>query len=266
MAPDTLSLANKVAIVTGSGREPGIGAGVAIALARNGAAVALNYKSDSTGPKATALAERLKSEFGVPVTTIQSDVTSDEGAKSLVDQTLKAFKTDKIDILINNAGCNLPGGTLDASVESIQTQFSINTFAAVFMVRAVVPHMPRGGRVVNVSSVASKLGMKGIPFYSAAKAALDCLTYTWADEFGRSHGITFNSIGPGPVESDEQKKFARDNPDGFKAVQHLIDISRAEDRMGTMEDIADAVLLLVQEKSRWITGQHLSLSGGITGG
>jgi NAD(P)-dependent dehydrogenase (short-subunit alcohol dehydrogenase family) len=99
MGPETLSLDGKVAIATGSGREPGIGAGIATALARNGASVILNYVSDSTGPKAVALAERLRSEYGVKAVPIQEDIESQEGADALVKKTLASLETDQIDIL-----------------------------------------------------------------------------------------------------------------------------------------------------------------------
>jgi NAD(P)-dependent dehydrogenase (short-subunit alcohol dehydrogenase family) len=199
--------------------------------------------------------------------------------------------------LVNNAGCNLPGSTLETPIENIHKQFSANVFAAIYLVRAVVPHMPTGGRIINISSVASKLGMETIPFYSAAKAASDSLTYVWATEvshgltdtlntlkthertfgvdlpvadwgrtqFGRTHGITVNTVSPGPVVTDEYKKFVKDNAEGFKSIRRLIDQTRAAERIGEIDDIADAVLLLVQEKSRWITGQYISVSGGITG-
>lgn len=74
-----------------------------------------------------------------------------------------------------------------------------------------------------------------------------------------------NTVAPGPVVTDEMDKFARDNPEGFKSIQDLIDATKAADRLGNVEDISDAVLLLVQEKSRWITGQYIDVSGGITG-
>ncbi|ORY65151.1 uncharacterized protein BCR38DRAFT_432006 [Pseudomassariella vexata] len=265
MAPETLSLAGKVAIITGSGRESGIGAGIATALDRNGASVVLNYASDPTAPRAASLAKRLQTDCGTKAVAIQADIETQEGADRLVKRSLKELGTDHIDILVNNAGCNLPGTTLETPQENIQKQFSVNVFGAINVIRAVVPHMPSGGRIINVSSITSKLSMHSLPFYTAAKAALDSLTFTWAAEFGRTHGITVNTVSPGPVETDECKKFARDNPEGFKAVQGLIDMTRAADRMGNIEDIADAVLLLVSEKSRWITGQYISVSGGITG-
>jgi NAD(P)-dependent dehydrogenase (short-subunit alcohol dehydrogenase family) len=85
-------------------------------------------------------------------------------------------------IQVNNAGCNLPGSTLDTPLDSIHKQFSANVLASIHVVRAAVPHMPTGGRIINIGSMCSKVGSQALPFYSAAKAALDSLTYTWAAE------------------------------------------------------------------------------------
>ncbi|KAK8011636.1 hypothetical protein PG990_010601 [Apiospora arundinis] len=263
--PDTFSLKGKTAIVTGSGRESGLGAGMATALARNGASVVLNYVSDSSKIQAEAMATRLRAEYGVESVAIQANVETPEGAVRLVEEGMKGLVMDKVDILVNNAGCNIAGSTMETPLEDVHKQFSVNTFAAIYMVRAAVPHMPSGGRIINISTICSKLPMPSVPFYSAAKAALDSLASTWAAEFGRSRGITVNTVAPGPVGTDEVHKFVRDNPGGFGPVQDLIDRARAADRMGSVDDVADAVLLLAQEKSRWITGQYIDVSGGVTG-
>jgi NAD(P)-dependent dehydrogenase (short-subunit alcohol dehydrogenase family) len=148
------------------------------------------------------------------------------------------------------------------------------------MIKSVVPRMPSGGRIVNISSIVSKTGMGSMPMYSSTKAALDSLTYVWAQEvsffrlesshkvvntlrkFGKSHGITVNSIAPGPVFTDQTIDL---KPlEAIKPI--LLGMTRAADRYGTTGDVADATLLLVSEKARWITGQFISVSGGITGG
>jgi NAD(P)-dependent dehydrogenase (short-subunit alcohol dehydrogenase family) len=98
MAPDTLSLAGKTAVVTGSGRENGIGAAIAHALARNGANVTINYVSDASAPRAEDVAAKLRG-LGAQVIVVQADVTNPEGASKLVNETLAGFGTDKIDIL-----------------------------------------------------------------------------------------------------------------------------------------------------------------------
>jgi len=121
--------------------------------------------------------------------------------------------------------------------------------------------MPQGGRIVNTSSIASKMGMSQAPVYGATKAALDSLSFAWAQEFGRSKGITVNSVAPGPVATDIIPASA----DVDAIFASVINMTRAANRVGTAQDIADTVLLVVSEKGRWITGQHISASGGVTG-
>lgn len=162
---------------------------------------------------------------------------------------------------VNNAAAGIPHGSLSATRESLDTIFSSIVYAPIFLVQAVVPHMPRGSRVINIGSIASKLGMAPVATYGAAKAALDALTYSMAMELGRNHGITINTVSPGPVDTEALPKEQAESIN-----QMLLPLTRAEERLGTTEDIADAVLLLASENSRWITGQVISVSGGITGG
>ncbi|EXJ56867.1 hypothetical protein A1O7_07211 [Cladophialophora yegresii CBS 114405] len=261
MAPDTLSLAGKVAIVTGSGKENGIGAGIAYALARNGASVVINHVSEATGPRAAEVVKKIEAAGG-KAAVVQADVTNPAGASTLVQGALKAFQAEKIDILVNNAGGGATGPALQATEEDVLRTFGVNVFASLYMTQAVVPVMPRGGRIVNIGSIASKMGMAPIPLYSASKAASDTLAYTMATELGRGYGVTVNTVAPGPVPTDGLPK----GPVADAVHNFLLPMTRAEERMGTVEDIADVVLLLTSEKSRSITGQFISVSGGITGG
>ncbi|KFY03514.1 hypothetical protein V490_00163 [Pseudogymnoascus sp. VKM F-3557] len=260
MAPDTLSLQGKVAIVTGSGRENGIGAGIARALARNGASVTINYVSDSVTPRAKKLVEELKALGGNAI-AVQADVSHPDSCKKIVDETLQAFNTKSIDILINNANGKTDFMPLQATEEQLQAAFSVNVFGTIFMMQAVIDYMPRGGRIINTSSVAVKLGLEFFPLYVASKAASDALAFSLASELGKNRGITINIIAPGPVTTDMFPKIPQIEP----LRSHLVGLTRAESREGTPDDIADAVLLLCSEKSRWITGQFISVSGGITG-
>ncbi|KAK7427739.1 hypothetical protein QQZ08_005677 [Neonectria magnoliae] len=259
MTVDTLSLAGKVAIVTGSGRENGIGAGAVTALARNGAAVTINYISDSVTKRAHAFAENIRAEGG-RATVVRTTVDTPEGAQFLVQETLKAFGTDHIDILVNNAGTGFSSGTLEVKPEEIAKMFDINVKGPIYVTQAVVPHMPPGGRIINISSTAAKLGLSELPIYGATKAALDSLTWSWSKEWGRSRGITVNSVAPGPVATDIIPKELAEELTGPQKG-----ITRAADRIGTVDDLADAILLLVSEKARWITGQYIGVNGGITG-
>ncbi|KAJ4154742.1 hypothetical protein LMH87_000021 [Akanthomyces muscarius] len=259
MTLDTLTLQGKVAIVTGSGRENGIGAGIALALARNGASVVVNHVSDSTAKRAQIVATKLR-EAGGQAIIVQAGVDTPEGAKKVVQATLDGFKTDHIDILVNNAGS---GGLVDIfgdlDPQDLNQVYQTNVNGPLYMINAVVPHMPTGGRIVNVSSTQAQRGHNMLLSYAASKAALDNLTWSLAGVLGRSKGITVNSVLPGPVLTDiVPPQYAE------QFMQPEIDITRAADRAGTLEDIGDAVLLLVNEKARWITGQNIGVSGGVT--
>lgn len=159
-------------------------------------------------------------------------------------------------------------------------------FGPVFLTQAIVNigKMPRGGRIINTGSVVSKMGLPIASIYGAAKAAQDSLTASWAsavsplsykyknvfanspEQLGKSHGITVNTIALGPVPTDTSKQYLQ-NADGSPSVVHddFVGQTRADFRVGTAEDVADAALLLISEKSRWITAQWISVSGGITG-
>lgn len=203
MSPiDSLSLAGKTAIVTGSGKENGIGAAIAIALARNGARVAINYVSEATAPRAATVAASIEALAGKDsVVVIQQDITTPEGTKKLVAEAIKAFGVDRIDILgkhhthgtfavnqcilltscsliVNNAAWAAKEPVLTASQESIQKTFDACVLGPLYLIQATVPHMPQGGRIINVGSVASKLGIEAV--YGAAKAAMDALTFSLA--------------------------------------------------------------------------------------
>lgn len=188
---------------------------------------------------------------------------------------------------MNNAAAGSGGPILGVSQEELTKSFEVNVFGPIYLMQTVTPHMPRGGRIINIGTIASKLGIGGIPLYAASKAAMDTLTHCMAQEashpvssllylperkattksaiqLGHSKGITINTIAPGPVITDS---FDPNGPPQMQQMkEYLVSMTRAENRPGTVEDIADVALFLASEKSRWITGQWISVSGGITGG
>ncbi|OQE17582.1 hypothetical protein PENSTE_c020G00102 [Penicillium steckii] len=204
MTPDTLDLNGKVAVITGSGKETGIGACIASTLSRNGAFVVINYVSHASASRATGVAESIR-EQGGKATVVQADVSTPEGSKELVKKTLDVFGTGNIDIIVNNAAGGTPHGALQATRDSLDTIFSTIVYAPIFLLQAAVPHMPRGSRIINIGSIASKLGMASTAIYGAAKTAQDSLTYSLAMELGRSRGITVNTVSPGPVVGPDDK-------------------------------------------------------------
>ncbi|KAI1426296.1 NAD(P)-binding protein [Xylaria sp. FL1777] len=250
-----LSFQGKVAIVTGSGRPSGIGAAIAVALAARGACVTINYVSNASAPRAAELAESIRAKGG-KAAVVRGDVGDPEVARKLVEETLAAFNTDKIDILVNNAGIAPMTPTVEVTPEELSSVFRTNFQGPFLLVQAALPYMPRGGRIINISTCLSRMGLHS-PVYTASKAALDSLTYTWALEFGRKFGITVNAIAPGLTKTEISP------PSDHPEVLRLLDLTRLEGRMGTTDDIADAVVLVASPLSSWITGQYISVSGGV---
>ncbi|KAH6677943.1 hypothetical protein F5X68DRAFT_264082 [Plectosphaerella plurivora] len=269
MPADTLSLSGKTALVTGSGRENGIGAAIATAFARNGASVAIHHVSEASAPRAAALAADIAAKYGVKTTVVRGSVESQETAVRLVKETLQGLGASRLDILVNNGAVAAPNQSLlEANPETLQFEFGANVFGTIYMTQAAVNqgNMPRGGRIINVGSIASKTAPMMTSIYNASKSAQDSLTAGWAGELGRSHGITVNTLAPGPIPTEMSKGFL-ELPDGSPSpmAAGFMDAGRAEQRYGTVEDMADAALLLVSERSRWITAQWISVSGGATG-
>ncbi|KAL7917042.1 hypothetical protein ACQKWADRAFT_326683 [Trichoderma austrokoningii] len=269
MTADTLSLEGKTALITGSSKESGIGAAIARAFARNGVAVAIHYASEGSKAPAEKVAADITREFGTKTTVVQGAVEKASNATKIVKETLEGLGASHIDILVNNAGYGVQTTLSEATPETIEAEFGINVFGTIYLTQAVIGigKMPRGGRIINVGSIASKLGVEVSAVYGAAKAAQDSLTTSWAGHLGRSHGITVNTLAPGPILTDMSRPFL-EAADGTAsaAMRKVVEAqTRAEGRIGTVDDMADAVLLLVSEKSRWLTAQWISVSGGVTG-
>ncbi|TGJ85583.1 hypothetical protein E0Z10_g3218 [Xylaria hypoxylon] len=271
MSPDTLSLAGKVALVTGSGRRNGLGAGIAKAFARNGASVAIHYVSEKSRAGAEKLAADIANEYGSKTTVVQGLVGNPDTARSIVEQTLKGLETDHVDILINNAGgAGTAQNIIEVTREDIDQEFGLNVFGVIYMTQAVVGvgKMPKGGRIVNVGSITSKTCSSGVSLYNAAKSAQDSLTAGLASDASSYTCPPYDKVPLltkiRPIPTDASAPFLT-NPDGTPNPigNSMAALSRAEDRLGTVEDMADAALLLVSEKSRWITAQWISVSGGV---
>jgi NAD(P)-dependent dehydrogenase (short-subunit alcohol dehydrogenase family) len=166
---------------------------------------------------------------------------------------------------VNNAGNGAGQGILaaDLTTEDVERAFAANFFAALYTTQATLPYMPNQSRIVNIGTVVSRLNsLPGVAAYGAAKAAQDYLTGSFAHELGRGRGITVNTVAPGGTVTDAVGWF----PDGELRTQvgtTLLGLTKLGARAGTPEEVADAVLLVVSEQARWITGQYIAASGGI---
>jgi len=254
--PKEQYLAGKLAIVTGAGKLNGIGFAIAYALAEHGSNILINY-STSAGPAQEAV-KKLSEELGIKAHAIQADIGDPASGKKLVDAALEFFKTDHIDIIINNAAIANGHASLyeETVLADFTKEYAVNVLGPQALIQAAVPHMRSGGRVVNLSTIVAKIGTKYMLNYSASKGALNTLTVTLAEELGPK-GITINAVAPGPVTTD-----AYTLKPGDPLYHKLIDRQSVK-RAGAPWEVAEAVLFFASPMSSFITGQILYIDGGI---
>ncbi|EPY51384.1 3-ketoacyl-acyl carrier protein reductase [Schizosaccharomyces cryophilus OY26] len=254
---NSLPLQNKVAIVTGASR--GIGAGIAETLARRGAKVAITFTSDSSIDAVEQLVKKIKG-FGTSADAIkiQADLRDISSTKHIVDTTVKAFGST-IHILVNNAGITNDRISLGShTMEDYRKIFDVNVRGVFFMTEAVVSNLSHGdrGSIINIGSIGGRMGVPQNSIYGASKAAIEGFTRCWAAELG-PHSHTVNQINPGAVDTDLLKEY------GSGGRQFAEKMTPFENRIGLPSDIAEVVAFLAEDRSRWITGQVISASGGL---
>ena len=244
-------LKGKSVLVTGASR--GIGAATAIALARQGASrVAIQYNSNREGAEATVAAIRA---LGAESTAVHADFTRMEG----IDAFLREFDP-KVDILINNAGHLVKRARLtEASSELFDEVMNLNVKSAWMITQAVAPHMiaQSSGIVIFLSSIAARNGGGlGATMYAAAKAAVATITKGVAKELG-PHGIRVNGVSPGTVDNYFHEKYST------AAMLEGMKNQTVAGRLGTNEEVADTILFLCSDASRYIYGQTIEINGGM---
>ena len=241
----------KAAIVTGASR--GIGRAIALRLAQDGYAVAVNYASRAAD--ADEVVREIEAAGGRAI-ALQGDVAQVADCARLFEETEKAF--GGVDVVINNAGVIQPGTTLLADTDDALYEriMSINTRGTFNMLRLAATRLRQGGRIVNFSTSAIGLAMPGYAVYGAAKAAVETMTNIFAKEM-RGKGISVNAVAPGPTATD---LFLDGKP--AELVERLAQAAPLE-RLGTPEDIANTVAFLVGPQGEWVNGQTLRVNGGI---
>jgi 3-oxoacyl-[acyl-carrier protein] reductase len=243
---DMRILDGKTALVTGASR--GIGRAVAVVLAGAGAEVILHYHRQRDA------AEVVARDIGA-ARIVQGDL----GSMESIEKMVREFVGDgtKLDILINNAGVWGPtpmGGTKLADLEAM---LNVNVKGMFWLTQGLLPCLRDGARIVNMSSIAGRLGTAGgRSVYGATKAAVDAFTRNWALELA-PRGILVNAVAPGYVETDMTTEFFADEQRRQRAVERS-----PLGRLGNAEEVADTVLFLCSDGARWITGQSLNVSGG----
>ncbi|UQX05413.1 SDR family oxidoreductase [Streptomyces sp. RerS4] len=241
-------LDGKTALVTGSSR--GIGRAIALALAAEGARVAVHYAGNEAAAKETVntieaaggQAFAIRAELGVPGDADALWAAFDEHAEGL-------------DILVNNAGIAGPGLIHEVSEADYDKVFAINAKAPFFIIQKGLDRLRDGGRIINISSGVTKVAFPGMTSYAASKGAVEVLTLTLAQTLG-SRQITVNAVSPGTIETDIHPWMA--DP---AAKAHAAGFS-VFNRVGQPDDVADVVAFLATDDARWVTGQNIDVSGG----
>jgi 3-oxoacyl-[acyl-carrier protein] reductase len=248
-------LENKVAVITGASK--GIGASIAKHFAAEGAKVVVNYASSKEG--ADDVVKKITDNGGIAM-AVQADVSIQADVIRLFEETEKAFGT--LDILINNAVFQQFLPIEQASTKAFHQHFNVNVLGSVLTIQAaLILFGDKGGNIINISSGASKSPMAGVSLYSATKAAVDAITISLSKELGAKN-VRINSILPGATQtegaasagvspgSEYEKMFIAHTPLG---------------RRGQPEDIARVAVFLASDDAAWITGEQISVSGGMYG-
>ncbi|KFY76311.1 hypothetical protein V499_03987 [Pseudogymnoascus sp. VKM F-103] len=255
--PKTLSLLSCTAIVTGGTR--GIGKGISMELARRGASVALVYGNPArASDAASTVAEIVALNKDIKAIAICADLRDRESPKRIVEETLRALGTEKIDILVHNAANPETTPTPNVTHEIFDTVMDVGLRAPFFLTQAAQPYMHPGSRIIFISSTSARSPSPGItlPLYAASKAAGESLVRSWAFEFGHSHGITVNAVSVAYVETEAVSVVPAAQLEAYRMASAKI--TAAAPRPGTPDDIAQIVAFLASDSARWVTGSTVA--------
>ncbi|KAF7553041.1 hypothetical protein G7Z17_g3895 [Cylindrodendrum hubeiense] len=265
------SMTGKTAVISGSSR--GIGATIAQELSRRGANIVLNYPTPSVKDECDAVGHKLATDW----IAVCADLTQDEGPTELVQQAVSRF--GHIDILVSNAGIVPLGPLWESDLQTFDAVIRLNSRGAYGLVLAALPHLTPykpsnpindsgalgGSRIVIVGSAASRVPRESQGAYAASKGALDAILRVWAKELPPRYGCTVNMVGPGPVLTDTFK--GHFTPEQWQGIRQLLDKDTpVEGIAASEEDVAWAVAFLAEERSRFINGEYMFVSGGTTMG
>ena len=255
MSRDALPLAGRVALVTGSSR--GIGRAIALALASDGADVAINYRRDAGAAEETVKAVEA---LGRRAAAFQAAVEDYEASAAMVEAVVAHF--GGLDILVNNAGVASRGRSVaKTEPEELQSVVATHAFAPHYLSRLALPHLRerQRGDIVMISSAATRFNAPGGAPYNMGKAAMEALALTLAKE-ERHRGIRVNIVAPGLVETEMGRRLV-------KATQGVEDLREIDQGMPfghvcQPEEVADVVRWLVSEGARYVTGERIYVDGG----
>lgn len=242
------TLTGQVGIVTGGSR--GIGRAIALKLSLLGATVVVNYSQDS---KSAEELVQVITNGGGSALAIQGDMGNVGDIENIFDNTITKY--GQLDILVNNAGIANYKRIADFSEDEFDRIFSINVKGVFFCCQQASMKMADNGRIINIGSTVTRVMLPTYGAYAATKGAVEQITKVLAKELG-PRGIRVNTLSPGPVDTELFRAGKTK-----EQIDHLASLA-ALGRIGTPEDIADMVALLVDPQSRWVSGQNILINGG----
>jgi len=243
-----MRLDGKVAIITGSSR--GIGQGIALRFAKEGARVVVNGRSEDSMKETLEL---IKKAGGTAI-GIAADVSDQTQVKRLVAEAVKKF--GRLDIMVNNAGIVDFAPLTEMTAEAWSKMITVDLTGVFYGIQEAAKAMKKGGAIINTSSIAALMGFNGLAHYCAAKGGVLSLTQEAALELGAKK-IRVNAIAPGIIETDMTKTI-KDDPAQLKGMMARIPLKR----LGQPADIAGAALFLASDDSSYVTGQLIVVDGG----
>jgi 3-oxoacyl-[acyl-carrier protein] reductase len=244
-------LAGKVAVVTGASK--GIGAGIAKALAAEGASVVVNYASSRAG--AEAVVSDIEAAGGKAV-AVGGDVSKAADAKGIINAAIETY--GHLDILVNNSGVYEFAPIEEITEEHYRRQFDINVLGVLLTTQAAVGHLGEGASIINVSSVVTTVTPPMTAVYSGTKGAVDAITGVLARELGPRR-IRVNAINPGIVETEGTHSAGVHGSDMEKMAISQTPLGR----VGAPDDIGAIAAFLASDEARWLTGECVTASGGM---
>jgi len=250
-----LDLSEETAIITGGGR--GIGEEIVYRFAEAGADVVVAARTKS---EISDVAERASDTYDTDAVAVPTDLSSQDGIAALIDATVDEFGTPSI--LVNNAGANIAGPPMEMTAEEVDTMFDVNArglfLASQEFARAFRESPLESGRIINISSLIADLGVPAMTVYGGTKTAVRGLTKGMAAELAPD-GITVNSVSPGLIRIDRTEQVMEQHGD------ELFEFDRIPlGRVGEPEDTANACLFLASDLADYVTGEDLTVDGGVT--